>query len=579
MMGVIDFLFSSKGMMPHGYCFLWNPVLLWVFVVSNITTALAYFSIPIALSVFVYLRKDVKFKRILLLFSLFIFACGITHLLSVVTIWTPLYGLTAIADVFLAIVSVITAIMLWPLIPEALRIPNPSSLLLANKKLEDEIRYHQETKAQLEQLNIELERLVALRTQELQESEALLRLSQISAGIGSWESDLVNNKQIWSANCAAILGLSAVIDRTWDDFIALVHPEDRQHVTDATQSHIEMGTKYDVEYRIVTPDGNTYWMRSSGQVERDSAGSPTFMRGVVQDITERKANENQLRKLSLAVEQSPESIIITNINAQIEYVNDTFVHLTGYPREEIIGKSPNFLQSGTTSPSTYASLWNTLNQGLIWKGVFYNRGKNGTELIQSAIISPLRQADGRITHFVSVQEDITEKTHNTVELDNYRHHLEELVDTRTTEMNNAREQADAANQAKSAFLANMSHEIRTPMNAIIGMNHLLRRAGATPEQVERLDKIDNASQHLLTIINDILDLSKIEAGKLQLESTNFHLSSIFDNVASLIGGTAQHKGISISIDTNSVPLWLHGDPTRLRQALLNYAGNAVKFTA
>ena len=579
MMGVIDFLFSSKGMMPHGYCFLWNPVLLWVFVVSNITTALAYFSIPIALSVFVYLRKDVKFKRILLLFSLFIFACGITHLLSVVTIWTPLYGLTAIADVFVAIISVITAIMLWPLIPEALRIPNPSSLLLANKKLEDEIRYHQETKAQLEQLNIELERLVALRTQELQESEALLRLSQISAGIGSWESDLVNNKQIWSANCAAILGLSAVIDRTWDDFIALVHPEDRQHVTDATQSHIEMGTKYDVEYRIVTPDGNTHWMRSSGQVERDSAGSPTFMRGVVQDITERKANENQLRKLSLAVEQSPESIIITNINAQIEYVNDTFVHLTGYPREEIIGKSPNFLQSGTTSPSTYASLWNTLNQGLIWKGVFYNRGKNGTELIQSAIISPLRQADGRITHFVSVQEDITEKTHNTVELDNYRHHLEELVDTRTTEMNNAREQADAANQAKSAFLANMSHEIRTPMNAIIGMNHLLRRAGATPEQVERLDKIDNASQHLLTIINDILDLSKIEAGKLQLESTNFHLSSIFDNVASLIGGTAQHKGISISIDTNSVPLWLHGDPTRLRQALLNYAGNAVKFTA
>ncbi|MCX7086930.1 MAG: PAS domain S-box protein [Methylococcales bacterium] len=579
MMGVIDFLFHSKGMMPHGYCFLWNPVLLWVFVVSNITTALAYFSIPIALSVFVYLRKDVKFKRILLLFSLFIFACGITHLLSVVTIWTPLYGLTAIADVFVAIISVITAIMLWPLIPKALRIPNPSSLLLANKKLADEIRYHQETKAQLEQLNIELERLVVLRTQELQESEALLRLSQISAGIGSWEADLVNNKQIWSENCTAMLGLSAVIDPTWDDFIALVHPEDQQHVTNATQSHIELGTKYDVEYRIVTPDGNTHWMRSNGQVERDSAGSPTFMRGVVQDITERKANENQLRKLSLAVEQSPESIIITNINAQIEYVNDTFVHLTGYPREEIIGKSPSFLQSGTTSPSTYASLWNTLNQGLIWKGVFYNRGKNGTELIQSAIISPLRQADGRITHFVSVQEDITEKTHNTVELDNYRHHLEELVDTRTTEMNNAREQADAANQAKSAFLANMSHEIRTPMNAIIGMNHLLRRAGATPEQVERLDKIDNASQHLLTIINDILDLSKIEAGKLQLESTDFHLSSIFDNVASLIGGTAQHKGISISIDTDSVPLWLRGDPTRLRQALLNYAGNAVKFTA
>ena len=296
------------------------------------------------------------------------------------------------------------------------------------------------------------------------------------------------------------------------------------------------------------------------------------------DITDRKANENQLRKLSLALEKSPECIIITDINAHIEYVNDTFVCLTGYPREEIIGKSPRFLQSGTTPPSTYAALWATLKQGQVWKGILHNRCKDGSELIQSAIISPLRQADGGITHFVSVQEDVTEKIHTNAELERYRHHLEELVESRTIELNSALQQADAANRAKSAFLANMSHEIRTPMNAIIGMNHLLRRAGAAPEQVERLDKIDNASQHLLAIINDILDLSKIEAGKLQLENTNFHLSAVLDNVASLIAGTAQHKGISISIATNAVPLWLRGDPTRLRQALLNYAGNAVKFT-
>ena len=310
----------------------------------------------------------------------------------------------------------------------------------------------------------------------------------------------------------------------------------------------------------------------------DAQGQRQALVTIGRDITERKANEEQLRKLSLAVEQSPESIIITDINARIEYVNDTFVKSTGYSCKEIIGQSLRLLQSSNVLPEVYEAAWATLTKGLVWKGALHNRNKEGGESIQFAIITPLRQPDGRITHFVAVQEDVTEKTLNNAELERYRHHLEELVETRTIELNSARQQADAANQAKSVFLANMSHEIRTPMNAIIGMNHLLRRAGASPEQIERLDKIDNASQHLLAIINDILDLSKIEAGKLQLENTNFHLSAVFDNVVSLIGTTAQHKGIGISIDTDSVPLWLSGDPTRLRQSLLNYAGNAVKFT-
>ena len=142
----------------------------------------------------------------------------------------------------------------------------------------------------------------------------------------------------------------------------------------------------------------------------------------------------------------------------------------------------------------------------------------------------------------------------------------------------ALDQAEAANRAKSAFLANMSHEIRTPMNSILGMAHLLRRSGVTPGQAEKLDTIAASGKHLLGIIDDILDLSKIEAGRFQLESTDFHLSAILDNVASIIGQEAQDKSLTIELDRNDVPLWLRGDPTRLRQALLNYAGNAVKFT-
>ena len=313
------------------------------------------------------------------------------------------------------------------------------------------------------------------------------------------------------------------------------------------------------------------------RVEMQAAAAES-RRALLSMLEDQARDQAALRKLALAVEQSPESIIITNTRAEIEYVNQAFVQATGYRQEEAIGKNPRILQSGSTPSETYVRMWAALSQGLPWKGEFHNRKKDGRDCIEFAIITPLRQADGSISHYVAVQEDVTEKTRIGIELDSHRHHLQELVTERTAELIAARRQAEAANSAKSNFLANMSHEIRTPMNAIIGLTHLLRRAGATPQQVDRLDKIDDAGRHLLAIINDILDLSKIEAGKMQLESVDFHLSAILDNVTSIIGQAAQAKGLRIEIDGGTVPLWLRGDVTRLRQALLNFAGNAVKFT-
>jgi len=171
-----------------------------------------------------------------------------------------------------------------------------------------------------------------------------------------------------------------------------------------------------------------------------------------------------------------------------------------------------------------------------------------------------RDEHGRPSSVVGFIQDITERSKN------------------ETALVQARDAAEAANRAKSAFLANMSHEIRTPMNGILGMAYLLRRGGVTPKQADRLDKIDRSARHLLAILNDILDLSKIEAGKGVVEQENFTVAELLQEITAVVGNSVNAKGLALQIDTAGLPQALHGDLTRLSQALVNYLGNAVKFT-
>ena len=358
--------------------------------------------------------------------------------------------------------------------------------------------------------------------------------------------------------------------------LELVAPEYRKSFADMHQ-RVLGGEAAQMEFELIRLKTGRRLCMETHAVPLEDHGKVVQL-AVTRDVTERKQGEAQIRKLSLAVEQSPEIVFITNTAAEIEYVNETFVRSTGYSREEVTGKNPSVLKSGKTPVATYAAMWAELSRGGIWKGEFCNRRKNGSEYIEFAIITPLRQADGRITHYVAVMEDITEKKRLAEELDAHRNHLESLVEQRTVELNAARQQADAANLAKSAFLANMSHEIRTPMNGIIGMAHILRREGVSPAQAKRLDTIDASAQHLLSVINNILDLSKIEAGKFTLEEAPVVVSSLLANVCSILAERANTKGLHLLIENGHLPHNLLGDPTQLQQALLNYATNAIKFT-
>ena len=429
------------------------------------------------------------------------------------------------------------------------------------------------------------------RENALQESERSLTESHILASLGSYVLDITTGRWTSSAVFDALYGIDETYDRSVEGWVNMVHPDDQRMMSEYfTNEVIGQRLPFNKEYRIVRRNDHVVcWVHGLGRLEFDAQGNPVRMPGTIQDITERRQAEESLRHSeaihSKMVSNISDVIIIVDKDGVNRYRSPNIGTLLGWVPEELIGISA----WDTVHPEDRAvtqELFRKIIQTPNATGVteFRYRCKDGSHRwAKISAINLLHDPDiqGILGHY----HDINDRKMAEAEIRTLNAELEQRVLARTAELNvanrslaHAKDLAEAANLAKSAFLANMSHEIRTPMNAIIGMANLLRRSGVTPAQGERLDKIDTAAEHLLGLITNILDLSKIEAGKFVLEEAPVGIDQLLANVSVILTERAQAKGITLRIEAGAFPNHLQGDPTRLQQALLNYATNAIKFS-
>ncbi len=305
----------------------------------------------------------------------------------------------------------------------------------------------------------------------------------------------------------------------------------------------------------------------------------TRLFSIIHDVTERKEAEEKLQMSDLALNTISQGVGITSPEGRFLSINNAFAWITGYEKSEMVGRTYDFLHGPLTEPSALAAIRRSFENGGRFFGELINYRKDGTTFWNELTLLPVTDTNGSPIQIICVVRDITAQKRAAEELAEHRNHLEKLVFSRTAELAEAKDAAEAASRAKSAFLANMSHELRTPLNGIMGMTDLALRRATNSQQIEQLTKSAHASRHLLAIINDILDISRIEAGRLTLLESDFSLLQIIDDTFRMHEQRAEAKGLKLIMKlAPSLPDLLCGDALRLKQTLINFIDNAIKFS-
>lgn len=430
--------------------------------------------------------------------------------------------------------------------------------------------------------------LMRLETEtELNNEKQLMTQAQRIAHVGSWSWEIPDGEIHWSDETYRIFGhLPRQFELSYDGFLDEVHPADRANWTDAMHRAIYDHRPFEVTHRVVRPGGELRWVRQSGEVHYDDQDRPVNMLGVVHDITESKLSQDALSGMNMELEKriaertlelerernllstvldtAGALVVVMDRTGRIRRFNHACEETSGYRAAEVQGK---FVWDLLLRDEDVESVKHVF-AGLAG-GQFPNHhenhwlGKSGEHRLIAWTNSAIEDEAGEVAWVIGTGIDITERRGAEVKL------------------HAAKQLAERANQAKSQFLSRMSHELRTPLNSVIGFAQLLREdedAALTADQRSQVEEITRAGEQLLSLIDEVLDLARIEAGKISVVLESVDVNDIIEECVMLMGALADDRGIVLRTAGDSeLPVYVHADRVRLKQVLINLLANAIKY--
>jgi PAS domain S-box-containing protein len=564
--------------MAHSYC-LRLPGLIRLHAVSDTLIALAYFMIPVSLVQIVRRRRDLEFAWMFLLFGLFILSCGTTHVLSVWTLWHPVYRFDGLVKVITAVSSLVTAILLIRLAPQAIALPSPSQLRNVNDQLESEIGERRRAEVEIRNLNKQLEQRVAERDMAL--AALAQKVEEQQQALVHTERDVQFIMDLLPALVSYIdaNGYYRRVNRTYQDWFDKPLEEIQgRHMRDVVDSaylqRIQPYLQAVLSGKAVTFEDELPYPTGTRNVEIfytpdfDKTGVRGFA-ALVTDISDRKRIEHQLQQRADLLDQAMEPLLVWELHGPIEYWNRAAEKLYGYSAEEAIGRVSHELLR-TTHPLPLAQLAVTLDREHDWTGELLHYTRDGREIVvESRHHLILEQSTGRRLVLES-NRDITERKRSELELRQLNETLESRVQERTRQLTEA-------NEELQAFAYSVSHDLRAPLRSVDGFGRILLRDYPGKVLDERgigyIQRMSAATVRMGQLIEDLLNLSQVS--RTVVKKSRINLSAMAREVLVDLSLHDRNRVVDLEIQEQ---VHAYADPRLMRIVLENLLGNAWKFT-